>query len=61
LGKKARYRKSRTILITHAARFNRLSWKYSSIAYSLILKNVVTSGVNFTENQRFEIARLCGV
>ena len=21
----------------------------------------VTSGVNFTENQRFEIARLCGV
>lgn len=22
---------------------------------------LVTSGVNFTENQRFEIARLCGV
>ena len=40
MGKKARYRKSRTILITHTARFNRLSWKYSSIAYSLILKNV---------------------
>jgi SagB-type dehydrogenase family enzyme len=28
------------ILITIAARFGRLSWKYSSIAYSLILKNV---------------------
>jgi SagB-type dehydrogenase family enzyme len=28
------------ILITIAARFNRISWKYSSIAYSLILKDV---------------------
>jgi SagB-type dehydrogenase family enzyme len=28
------------ILITLAARFGRVSWKYSSIAYSLILKNV---------------------
>jgi SagB-type dehydrogenase family enzyme len=28
------------ILITMAARFGRISWKYSSIAYSLILKNV---------------------
>jgi SagB-type dehydrogenase family enzyme len=28
------------ILITIAARFNRVSWKYSSIAYSLILKDV---------------------
>jgi SagB-type dehydrogenase family enzyme len=28
------------ILITVAARFNRVSWKYSAIAYSLILKDV---------------------
>jgi SagB-type dehydrogenase family enzyme len=28
------------ILITIAARFARMSWKYSSIAYSLILKDV---------------------
>ncbi len=28
------------VLITIAARFGRLSWKYSAIAYSLILKNV---------------------
>ena len=28
------------ILITIAARFGRTSWKYSSIAYSLILKDV---------------------
>jgi SagB-type dehydrogenase family enzyme len=28
------------ILITIAARFNRISWKYSSIAYSLVLKDV---------------------
>ncbi|OAF10117.1 dehydrogenase [Bradyrhizobium centrolobii] len=28
------------VLITIAARFGRVSWKYSSIAYSLILKNV---------------------
>jgi SagB-type dehydrogenase family enzyme len=28
------------ILITMAARFGRMSWKYSSIAYALILKNV---------------------
>jgi SagB-type dehydrogenase family enzyme len=28
------------ILITMAARFGRLSWKYSSIAYALILKDV---------------------
>ena len=28
------------ILITIAARFDRISWKYSSIAYSLVLKNV---------------------
>jgi SagB-type dehydrogenase family enzyme len=28
------------ILITIAARFSRISWKYSSIAYSLILKDV---------------------
>jgi len=28
------------ILITMAARFSRISWKYSSIAYSLILKDV---------------------
>jgi len=28
------------ILITIAARFSRVSWKYSSIAYSLILKDV---------------------
>jgi SagB-type dehydrogenase family enzyme len=28
------------ILITIAARFDRVSWKYSSIAYALILKNV---------------------
>jgi SagB-type dehydrogenase family enzyme len=27
------------ILITIAARFGRVSWKYSSIAYALILKN----------------------
>jgi SagB-type dehydrogenase family enzyme len=31
---------STQILITIAARFNRVSWKYSSIAYSLILKDV---------------------
>jgi SagB-type dehydrogenase family enzyme len=30
------------ILITIAARFGRISWKYSSIAYSLILKDVGT-------------------
>jgi SagB-type dehydrogenase family enzyme len=28
------------ILITMAARFGRVSWKYSAIAYSLILKDV---------------------
>jgi SagB-type dehydrogenase family enzyme len=28
------------ILITIAARFNRIAWKYSAIAYSLILKDV---------------------
>ena len=28
------------ILITIAARFDRVAWKYSSIAYSLILKDV---------------------
>ena len=28
------------ILLTIAARFGRVSWKYSSIAYSLILKDV---------------------
>jgi SagB-type dehydrogenase family enzyme len=28
------------ILITIAARFGRISWKYTSIAYSLILKDV---------------------
>jgi SagB-type dehydrogenase family enzyme len=28
------------ILITMAARFGRVSWKYSSIAYALILKDV---------------------
>jgi SagB-type dehydrogenase family enzyme len=28
------------ILITIAARFDRINWKYSAIAYSLILKNV---------------------
>ena len=28
------------VLITIAARFDRISWKYSSIAYSLILKDV---------------------
>ena len=28
------------MLITIAARFGRISWKYSGIAYSLILKNV---------------------
>ncbi len=28
------------ILITLAARFGRIAWKYSSIAYSLILKDV---------------------
>ncbi len=28
------------ILITIAARFGRISWKYSSIAYALILKDV---------------------
>src|SRR5208282_6363902 len=28
------------ILVTIAARFGRISWKYSSIAYSLILKDV---------------------
>jgi SagB-type dehydrogenase family enzyme len=28
------------VLITIAARFNRVSWKYSSLAYSLILKDV---------------------
>ena len=28
------------ILITIAARFGRVSWKYSSVAYSLILKDV---------------------
>ena len=31
---------STQILITIAARFSRISWKYSSIAYSLILKDV---------------------
>ncbi|MGY4568811.1 SagB-type dehydrogenase family enzyme [Bradyrhizobium sp. USDA 3256] len=30
------------VLITIAARFGRVSWKYSSIAYSLILKDVGT-------------------
>jgi SagB-type dehydrogenase family enzyme len=28
------------VLITIAARFNRVAWKYSAIAYSLILKDV---------------------
>jgi SagB-type dehydrogenase family enzyme len=28
------------ILITMAARFGRISWKYSSIAYALVLKDV---------------------
>jgi SagB-type dehydrogenase family enzyme len=28
------------ILITIAARFDRISWKYSSIAYALIMKDV---------------------
>ena len=28
------------ILITIAARFGRMSWKYSSIAYALVLKDV---------------------
>jgi SagB-type dehydrogenase family enzyme len=28
------------ILITIAARFNRIAWKYSAIAYSLVLKDV---------------------
>src|SRR4029453_7456787 len=28
------------VLITIAARFGRISWKYSSIAYALILKDV---------------------
>jgi SagB-type dehydrogenase family enzyme len=28
------------ILVTIAARFSRISWKYSSLAYSLILKDV---------------------
>lgn len=28
------------ILITISARFGRMSWKYSSVAYSLILKDV---------------------
>jgi SagB-type dehydrogenase family enzyme len=28
------------VLITIAARFGRVSWKYSSVAYSLILKDV---------------------
>jgi SagB-type dehydrogenase family enzyme len=28
------------ILVTIAARFNRIAWKYSAIAYSLILKDV---------------------
>ena len=28
------------ILFTIAARFNRIAWKYSAIAYSLILKDV---------------------
>jgi SagB-type dehydrogenase family enzyme len=28
------------ILITIAARFSRVSWKYSSIAYALVLKDV---------------------
>jgi SagB-type dehydrogenase family enzyme len=28
------------VLITIAARFGRMSWKYSSIAYALILKDV---------------------
>ena len=28
------------ILITIAARFGRISWKYSSIAYALVLKDV---------------------
>jgi SagB-type dehydrogenase family enzyme len=28
------------ILITIAARFGRISWKYSSVAYALILKDV---------------------
>ena len=31
------------ILITIAARFGRVSWKYSSVAYSLILKDVGVS------------------
>jgi SagB-type dehydrogenase family enzyme len=30
------------VLITISARFGRISWKYSSIAYALILKNVGT-------------------
>ena len=28
------------VLITIAGRFGRVSWKYSSLAYSLVLKNV---------------------
>ncbi len=34
------HRDAPQILITIAARFDRISWKYSSIAYSLILKDV---------------------
>ena len=34
------------VLITIAARFARVSWKYSSIAYSLILKNVGVLNTN---------------
>ena len=33
----------------------------ASEAARLLVQRHVTSGVNFTENQRFEIARLCGV
>ena len=35
------------ILITIAARFGRISWKYSSIAYALILKDVGVLTANF--------------
>ena len=40
------------VLITIAGRFGRVSWKYSSLAYSLVLKNVGALTKRFTSWQR---------
>ncbi len=48
------------ILITIAARFGRISWKYSSIAYSLILKDVGVLTANaLPDGDRNGARRMC--